>query len=151
MSLEIKAILENTVNPDRKDWSGRLEDALWAYRTMKQVCNDEILNNAYKNAAIYKAKTQAWHDNMISRKTFEVGQKVLPFQNRHRHFSGKLRSRWMRPYEVVKVFTYGAIDIKCLNIGKVLKVNGQRLKLYHVGVEVGEVETLHLIDLVYDN
>jgi hypothetical protein len=30
---EIKQILEKTVNPDRKDWSLRLVDALWAYRT----------------------------------------------------------------------------------------------------------------------
>ena len=30
---EIKQILEKTVNPYRKDWSLRLTDALWAYRT----------------------------------------------------------------------------------------------------------------------
>jgi hypothetical protein len=30
---EIKQILEKTVNPNRKDWSLRLIDALWAYRT----------------------------------------------------------------------------------------------------------------------
>jgi hypothetical protein len=30
---QIKAILERTVNPTRKDWSLRLLDALWAYRT----------------------------------------------------------------------------------------------------------------------
>jgi len=30
---EIKQILEKTVNPNRKDWSSRLNDALWAYRT----------------------------------------------------------------------------------------------------------------------
>lgn len=30
---EIKHILEKTVNPTRKDWSLRLTDALWAYRT----------------------------------------------------------------------------------------------------------------------
>jgi hypothetical protein len=30
---QIKAILERTVNPNRKDWSLRLQDALWAYRT----------------------------------------------------------------------------------------------------------------------
>jgi hypothetical protein len=30
---EIKQILEKTVNPNRKDWSLRLNDALWAYRT----------------------------------------------------------------------------------------------------------------------
>ena len=30
---EIKQILEKTVNPNRKDWSLRLNNALWAYRT----------------------------------------------------------------------------------------------------------------------
>ena len=30
---EIKSILEKTVKPSRKDWSIRLTDALWAYRT----------------------------------------------------------------------------------------------------------------------
>lgn len=30
---EVKSILEKTVNPNRKDWSLRLDDALWAYRT----------------------------------------------------------------------------------------------------------------------
>jgi hypothetical protein len=31
-NIEIKQILEKTVNPNRKDWSLRLNDALWAYR-----------------------------------------------------------------------------------------------------------------------
>ncbi|KAI3499631.1 hypothetical protein L1887_35435 [Cichorium endivia] len=30
---QIKEILQKTVRPDRKDWSLRLDDALWAYRT----------------------------------------------------------------------------------------------------------------------
>ncbi|KAL4360478.1 hypothetical protein GQ457_04G016190 [Hibiscus cannabinus] len=30
---EIKSILEKVVNPNNKDWSLRLDDALWAYRT----------------------------------------------------------------------------------------------------------------------
>jgi hypothetical protein len=30
---EIKHILEKTVNPNRKDWTLQLNDALWAYRT----------------------------------------------------------------------------------------------------------------------
>ena len=30
---EIKNIQEKTVNSNRKDWSIRLDDALWAYRT----------------------------------------------------------------------------------------------------------------------
>jgi transposase InsO family protein len=34
---EIKQILEKTVNPNRKDWSLRLNDALWAYRTAYKI------------------------------------------------------------------------------------------------------------------
>lgn len=30
---EIKQILEKTVQPNHKDWSNRLDDTLWAYRT----------------------------------------------------------------------------------------------------------------------
>jgi len=30
---EIKSILEKVVQPDRKGWSLRLNDALWAYHT----------------------------------------------------------------------------------------------------------------------
>jgi len=30
---EIKQILEKIVNPNQKDWSLKLNDALWAYRT----------------------------------------------------------------------------------------------------------------------
>ncbi|XP_012482915.1 uncharacterized protein LOC105797502 [Gossypium raimondii] len=30
---QIKNILEKVVNPSRKDWSFRLDDALWAFRT----------------------------------------------------------------------------------------------------------------------
>ena len=30
---EIKKILENTVSSSRRDWSLKLDDALWAYRT----------------------------------------------------------------------------------------------------------------------
>ncbi|KAL4352406.1 hypothetical protein GQ457_06G011540 [Hibiscus cannabinus] len=34
---EIKSILEKVVNPNRKDWSLRLDDALWAYRTAYKI------------------------------------------------------------------------------------------------------------------
>ncbi|XP_037497834.1 uncharacterized protein LOC119371554 [Jatropha curcas] len=33
LNREVKSILEKTVSPNRKDWSVRLDDALWAYRT----------------------------------------------------------------------------------------------------------------------
>ena len=49
---------------------------------------------------------------MISRKTFEVDQKVLLFQSRLPLFPGKLRSRWIEPFKVVKVFPHGAVEIR---------------------------------------
>ena len=36
---------------------------------------EELHNEAYKNACIYKAKTKAFHDKHINRKTFEPYQK----------------------------------------------------------------------------
>ncbi|XP_054809776.1 uncharacterized protein LOC129311476 [Prosopis cineraria] len=33
LNTEIKSILQKIVRPNRKDWSSRLEEALWAYQT----------------------------------------------------------------------------------------------------------------------
>ena len=38
---------------------------------------EEIRNDAYENASIYKEKTKSLHDRMITRKEFHVGDKVL--------------------------------------------------------------------------
>ena len=38
---------------------------------------EEIRNDAYESARIYKEKAKGFHDKMISRKEFIVGQKVL--------------------------------------------------------------------------
>ena len=112
---EIKKILEKTVNSSIKDWSIKLDDALWDYRTAyktpirissyrivfgkpchlpleleynvmwaikKLNCDfqaakekrllqmnelEELRNEAYDNARIYKDKTKKWHDHKIMR------------------------------------------------------------------------------------
>ena len=77
---------------------------------------------------IFKAKTKAFHDKQISRKTFEIGQNVLLYNSRLHLFPGKLKSKWTGPFIVKHVYPYGVIDIENPKDGDVFKVNGQRLK-----------------------
>ncbi|XP_062020685.1 uncharacterized protein LOC133737074 [Rosa rugosa] len=127
---EIKRILEKTVNSSRKDWAIKLDDALWAYRTAYKtpiasgekrkldLCElEEIREEAYENAKLFKEKTKVIHDRKLVKKTFLPKQKVLLYNSRLKLFSGKLRSRWSGPFEVVEVFPHGAITIKNLHGG----------------------------------
>ena len=65
---------------------------------------EEIQNDAYKNARIYKEKTKSLHDRMITRKEFNVGDKVFLYHSRLKLFPGKLRSYWIGPFVVSNVF-----------------------------------------------
>ena len=93
---------------------------------------DEIRNEAYENAGIYKAKTKAWNDKHIVRKHFTPGQQVLLFNSRLRLFPGKLKSRWSGQFIVTQVFPYGTIEITHPDKGT-FKVNGKRVKPYFGG------------------
>ena len=105
---------------------------------------EEIRNEAYENARMYKAKTKAFHDKMIRTKTFTVGQKVLLFNSRLRLFPGKLRSKWIGPFVVTNVFPHGAVQIKSSRTQQEFKVNGHRLKPYYEMFEEHVVEEVPL-------
>ncbi|XP_038722024.1 uncharacterized protein LOC120014177 [Tripterygium wilfordii] len=106
---------------------------------------DELRTEAYENSRIYKEKTKAFHDKLIAKKTFEVGQKVL-FDSRLKLFPGKLRSRWRGPFVVTNVFSHGAVEIQNPKTGSTFKVNGHQLKPYLELVTERLVENVPLLD-----
>ena len=160
-----------------KDWSSKLDHALWAYRTAYRTpigmspyrivfgkpCHlpleleykamwaikklnfdfktareerllqlselEELRNEAYDSATIYKDKIKKWHDQRILRKEFRAGEKVLLFNSRLRLFPGKLKSKWGGPYTVVSNNTFGTVTLRT-DTGEEFRVNGQRLKHY---------------------
>ena len=65
---------------------------------------DELRNEAYENAKIYKAKTKAFHDKTISRKSFQPNQKVWLFNSKLKLFLSKSGSRWDGLFVVRQVF-----------------------------------------------
>ncbi|XP_062094103.1 uncharacterized protein LOC133800157 [Humulus lupulus] len=146
---EIKLILEKAVNPNQKDWSTRLDDALWVYCRAYKTPIEEIHNESYESSRIYKEKTKAFHDKHILRKSFVEGQKVLMYHSRLKLFPGKLKSRWLGLFIVTKVFPHGAVEVVSPSTGKSFKVNGQRLKPYYESMEEEQAVVIHFIDPVY--
>ena len=90
---------------------------------------EELRNEAYDNAKIYKDKTKKWHDQKILRKEFRVGEVILLYNSWLKRFPRKLKSRWSDSYIVFAVFPFGAVTLKT-NSGDEFKVNGQKLKNY---------------------
>ena len=109
---------------------------------------DEIRLEAYENSKFYKEKTKKFHDSLIARKEFVVGQKVLLYNSRLGLMGGKLRSKWIGPFVVTHVFPYGVVEIKSESTDKTFKVNGHRLKpfLSNPSLVDAVVEEVSLLD-----
>ena len=69
----------------------------------------------------------------ISKREFNLGDKVLLYRSRLRFFAGKLLSKWEGPFIIEEVYRFGTIKINSLDGEKPQVVNGQRLKHYISG------------------
>ena len=98
---------------------------------------EELRNEAYDSARIYKDKIKKWHDQRILRREFKAGDQVLLFNSKLRLFLGKLKSKWSGPYTVVSSTNFGAVTLRTNNHEE-FKVNAQRLKHYFGRMQVEE-------------
>jgi hypothetical protein len=175
----IEAILTKTVKENRKDWSNRLLEALWAYRTTwrnttgfspyelvygksvvfpvefeiktlrtalsanldltdAQTARLQQLNeleekrlDAIQQTTVIQQQRSQWHDKNIKNKQFQKGNWALLYDSRFKEFQGKLRTRWLGPYEVDTIFPNGTVRLLTIDDSRTpLLVNGHRLRLY---------------------
>jgi hypothetical protein len=108
---------------------------------------EELRNDAYDCARMYKARMKKVHDQNILRRFFQPSLKVL-YNSRLHLFPGKLRSRWTSPFIVRLVFSYGDIEIEDPKNGSTFKGNGQRLKPF-LELQSSKVEMTLLEDPSY--
>ena len=57
---------------------------------------EELRNEAFDNARIYKDETKKWHDQKILRREFKAGDQILLFNSKLKLFPGRLQSKWRR-------------------------------------------------------
>ncbi|KAJ9536145.1 LOW QUALITY PROTEIN: hypothetical protein OSB04_un000678 [Centaurea solstitialis] len=104
---------------------------------------EELRSLAYENSKIYKEQRKKWHDAHLKEvKVFKEGDKVLMYQTRFKFSPGKLKSRWIGPYVILKAYPSGYVDL--MTEKGSFKVNGHRLKLYNENDPVRNGEVCHL-------
>jgi len=84
---------------------------------------EKIRLDAYESSRIYKRRMKRLHDKFINRREFREGDLVLLLNSRWELFPGKLHSRWLGPFTMLKVYPYEAIEIGT-DATDSLKVNG---------------------------
>jgi len=84
---------------------------------------DELRLEAYELFRIYKERAKKWHDKHLIKKRFAEGDMVLLFNSKLKLFPGKLRSRWLGPFQMAKVLPNGVVEVWSKSTGT-FTVNG---------------------------
>ncbi|KAL4281292.1 hypothetical protein GQ457_03G019860 [Hibiscus cannabinus] len=149
---EIKQILEKVVNTRRKDWSPKLDEALWAYRiafeTPLGMSPFKLVLGISFHLPVELEHKAFWAIKKINLDSTLVGERILLELNEMEEFrnqaydSARLykerTKRWHDQHilpqhftEGHQVYPHGAVYLKAPNPDVIFKVNGQRLKIYN--------------------
>ncbi|GKE12153.1 reverse transcriptase domain-containing protein, partial [Tanacetum coccineum] len=151
-NMAIKRILERSVGYNPKDWSKKLNNALWTFRTAYKTstgctpfrlvygkaCHLPVEIEHKTHWALKQCNTDLTLASksrlMQLNKLAELrdGDKVLLYNSHLKMYHGKLKLKWSGPNIVKTVYLHGAVEIIDKN-GFNFKVNGQRLKKYYEG------------------
>ncbi|GJW54734.1 reverse transcriptase domain-containing protein [Tanacetum coccineum] len=139
----IKRILEKTIRNNRKDWSYKLDDVLWAFRTVfKTPLRITPFRIIYGKACHLPVKLEHkayWAIKNCNLDLMKAGENRLLQINELDElrldalFPRKLKSRWYGPFLVCKDMKNGAIELYDKD-GNGFIVNKQRVKPYQKSV-----------------
>ena len=93
---------------------------------------DEIRISALQHTTLIQQQRAKWHDTLIKENIFHEGDWALLYDSRFQDFPGKLQTRWLRPYEIQKMYDNGTIKLATIDGSwHSFMVNGHRVRLYH--------------------
>ena len=94
---------------------------------------DEKQLAAVDQTVLLQQQRSNWHDQFIKNKIFREGDWALLYDSRFkRDFKGKLRTRWLGPYLVDRVFDNDTVRLVTIDENRIpLFANGHILRLYH--------------------